>query len=537
MIPKPRRTKKRWRFLQPLALALLASVAVAKPASRTGSPRRYHLFVPDDLGGPAPAILLLHASGRNGESLIEGWRGLAQKEKIILVAPEAIDGAEWDYAKDSPDFLNAVLEQVGTQYPIDKRRIYLFGNSAGAVYALYLSIVESEYFAATAVHSGALPPSDFRLIGFAPRKIPIAIWEGSNDTFFPPALVQATRDAFQYRHFTVEFHELKGRDHDYFAVAGVVNKVAWQFLREMKLEREPKLLRLAQLLHPALRVGLPNQTQQNMDIELTPHDFNLSIWTRAQPYLDDPLPQLIASIPQLRGLEPSSSQGGLAELLRHSSEGCVELLNKTPNLISREDVTVKFGSRGPVSNEHFDFLVLRHENAADGEVTLEEYRTDNTGAAKPVLSRGGANAWVMFHPGNLDESRFRYLGRQAMNGHSTAVVGFTQIPDRVKYPGHVTFGDSTIPVLFQGIAWIDESTFRIVRIRTDMLVPRPDIYLSMLSRDVLFSEVRIQASEISESFWLPEEVDIIWDFEGQTVSQKHRYTEYHLYHSKSKIIM
>jgi len=56
-----------------------------------------------------------------------------------------------------------------------------------------------------------------------------------------------------------------------------------------------------------------------------------------------------------------------------------------------------------------------------------------------------------------------------MDGHATVVLGFAQIPDKVKFPGEVTFLDASLPVLFQGIAWIDESDFRIVRLRTDLL--------------------------------------------------------------------
>jgi hypothetical protein len=53
------------------------------------------------------------------------------------------------------------------------------------VYALYLSIVESEYFAATAIHAGALLESNLKLIDFAKRKLPISIWVGTVDASFP----------------------------------------------------------------------------------------------------------------------------------------------------------------------------------------------------------------------------------------------------------------------------------------------------------------------------------------------------------------
>jgi poly(3-hydroxybutyrate) depolymerase len=544
MDAKPHRRKALRRFLIGVLFALVSSPGFARgDLNQTetlqfgGATRSYHVFAPGGLTGPAPVILLLHGSGHSGRSLIDPWQGVARKEKIILVAPDAIDPAEWDCLKDSPDFLHAVLERVGSKISIDKRRVYLFGHSAGAMYALYLSIVESEYFAATAIHAGALMESDFRLIDSAQRKTPISIWAGTNDSFFPLAMARATRDAFNSCRFSVQLHEMKGHDHDYYGVAGSVNKDAWQFLKENKLDKDPNFMTLAQILHPVQRTSSLNNASQNADAKLIPQDFNHSVWERAKSYVDDSLPELVVNIPELRGLEPARDQERLGKILERTSNGCVDLLGKTPNLISRENVIVKFGTRGPNTKEQFDYLVLRHENEANGSVTLEEYRTSKTGAAAPVISRGSANAWVLFHPGNLNESRFRYMGHQILNGRATAVVGFSQIPEKAKFPAQVAFEGTTIPILFQGIAWIDESNFRIVRLRTDMLAPRPDIYLQTLTREVLFSEVRIQADETTESLWLPEEVEVIWNFRGETVRQLHRYSDYHLYHAKSKIVM
>jgi poly(3-hydroxybutyrate) depolymerase len=106
-----------------------------------GENRVCYVFVPAGLTAPAPALLLLHGSGHNGMSLIEPWRGLAQKEGVILVAPDSSDSTKWDFRKDSLDFLHAVLEEIESKHAVDRRRVYLFGHSAGAMYALYLSVV------------------------------------------------------------------------------------------------------------------------------------------------------------------------------------------------------------------------------------------------------------------------------------------------------------------------------------------------------------------------------------------------------------
>jgi len=489
------------------------------------------VFTPSGLATPTPVLLLLHGSGHDGMSLINLWQGLAQTEGIILVAPDSTDPADWDYGKDSPDFLHAVLEEVESTYAVDSQRVYLFGHSTGAVYALYLSTVESEYFAATAIYEGSLPSSNFKLIASAQRKIPISIWVGTGDISFPLPQVRATRDAFSARGFTVELHEISGHNQNYDAIAGEVNGAAWQFLKTNKLGRDPDFQALAQLLYPFSKIDSPSQS--NGDMELTPQSFDREVWARAKPYLDDPLPQLTVNIPELRTLDPAPDQQPLAELLKKTSAKTLDLLKRMPNVISHESVVTKVEPRGPTWHEKFEYLVLRHE--ALGEVMLEEYRIDKAKTGAAPLSQGSANAWVMFYPGNLVESRFRYLGRQRIDGHSTVVLAFAQIPDKVKFPGQVNVRGTSVPVLFQGVAWIDESDFRIVRLRTDLLAPRPDFSLRTLTSEVRFSEVRVP--ELKDPLWLPQEAKITWDFKRQVMQELHRYSDFRLYRSKVKIVM
>jgi poly(3-hydroxybutyrate) depolymerase len=66
----------------------------AKPQKETlnfsGKKRTYYVFAPPGLTAPAPWLLLLHGSSHDGMSLIDPWKGLAQKEGLILVAPDSI---------------------------------------------------------------------------------------------------------------------------------------------------------------------------------------------------------------------------------------------------------------------------------------------------------------------------------------------------------------------------------------------------------------------------------------------------------------
>src|SRR5262249_26128432 len=120
-----------------------------------GKKRVYYLYVPDNVAAKPPLIVTLHGSGRDGLSLVEKWKDIADQEGFILAGPNAIDPAKWSSTDDSADFLREIVEQLKNRYSVDPKRVFLFGHSAGAVYALDLSMSQSEYFAATAVHAGS----------------------------------------------------------------------------------------------------------------------------------------------------------------------------------------------------------------------------------------------------------------------------------------------------------------------------------------------------------------------------------------------
>lgn len=203
--------------------------------------RSFYLFAPESVkvGTPAPLIVLLHGSGHNGLSLIDKWKDLAAKEGIIIVGPDSMDPAQWASPVDGPDFLHDLVENIKSKYTIDARRVYMFGHSGGAVFALYMSLFESQYFAATAVHAGALRKQD-PAISLAKRKTPIAIFAGTRDRFFPLEDVRGTRDDLNKQGFAVELTEVPGHDHNYYEIASKINQSAWEFLKKHQLNEDPQ---------------------------------------------------------------------------------------------------------------------------------------------------------------------------------------------------------------------------------------------------------------------------------------------------------
>ncbi len=237
-----------------LTLLLLSVVSVSSVSSvakdditkelikSNGKTRAYYLYVPPTVttSSPAPLIVTLHGSGRNGITLVEKWKDYAKKEGIILAGPDASNSQGWSAPQDGPDFLRDLVEELKTKYPINPRRVYLFGHSAGACFAIHMSLMESQYFAAAAIHAGALRSErEFDLVKLPKRKIPISIQVGDSDAFFPLKEVRATRDALQEAGFPVDLIEIKNHDHFYYGSAAKFNQTAWEFLKKYELPEDP----------------------------------------------------------------------------------------------------------------------------------------------------------------------------------------------------------------------------------------------------------------------------------------------------------
>jgi len=205
--------------------------------------RTFYLFVPETTKPveALPMLVLLHVSGHNGLSLVESWKDLASKEGLVLAGPDSNDPSRWTSDNDGPNMIHDLVETVKSRCPIDPRRVYLFGHSAGAVYAIKMSLMESEYFAASAVHAGSFRErKEFEVISRATRKIPLAIWVGTADQYFSLKSIRETRDALVGRGFPFEVTEVPGHDHNYYDLAQRINEAAWQFLKKYRLPTDQR---------------------------------------------------------------------------------------------------------------------------------------------------------------------------------------------------------------------------------------------------------------------------------------------------------
>lgn len=207
------------------------------------------LCLPAETKPGMPVLLLLHGSGGSGGGIAALWEEFAAREGIILVAPDSLRNDGWHLKDDSPDFLRAIVNGVQTRAGADRRRLYLFGQSGGAVYALTLAMLESRYFAAVAVHAGGWrSPAEFKAMELAQRKIPLKIIVGDRDQYFSVSSLHRTQDALISSGFPMELEVVPGQHHEFTAqIAPAIEGSAWRFLAPLTLRENPVFVQYPQL--------------------------------------------------------------------------------------------------------------------------------------------------------------------------------------------------------------------------------------------------------------------------------------------------
>jgi poly(3-hydroxybutyrate) depolymerase len=202
-----------------------------------GVKRTYAAYAPPS-ESPRPLVILLHGSGWSGRAMVERWKDLAKREGIVVAGPDATDRNRWQPPHDSPDLLRDLVQELKPQH-IDLRRIYLFGYSAGAVFALYMAPLESEYFAAAATHAGAYGgEADLGYLDTATRRIPLLLSVGTKDDLFPQSVFVATVKRLERAGFPVQTSLVAGGRHSY-QLSGEINERAWKFLQQHHLATDP----------------------------------------------------------------------------------------------------------------------------------------------------------------------------------------------------------------------------------------------------------------------------------------------------------
>ena len=273
-------------------------------------------------------------------------------------------------------------------------------------------------------------------------------------------------------------------------------------------------------------------------------------YKRAEPITQWPLKKVLHHIPELKGLKPATDQRQLPEVLRGVSANLQKFVVNFVDTSAVENIdeaeTPPYGT-GPARyampftrhlRQEYSYLILRRQEEG-GAFNLVEYRTGlgRQNERRQKLSRdfiktaGFAAMPLFFGPLQQPWSRFRYLGRQKVDGADTEVVAFAERVESKAVMGHFLLSGKSVPLLVQGVAWIRPGDDQILQMRTDLLAAIPP--LTKMTAVIHLAETRF--ADNPTALWLPKEVEVKVDYGGYEFANRHTYSGYRMFRANSVI--
>lgn len=261
--------------------------------------------------------------------------------------------------------------------------------------------------------------------------------------------------------------------------------------------------------------------------------------TEVQSVVTQPVPALVTAVPELKGLEPATSQDELPSILEKTGENVRDFFTGFQNTVSREQVREeRLSKEGKVKDfQDLRFQYLLVSQPQQGRLELQEYRTNSHGDPTAptgldsgfMLTSGFASASLLFHPLYQAGARFRYLGRETLDGKPMYVVAFAEMPDKAQMIERFNTNDGSVLVVFQGLAWIDANSYKIVRLRTDLLKPETKLRLQRQTTEITYDPV--QFKQMASTVWLPSDVAVTVQWAGKTFRNTHHYSDFKLFNT------
>jgi len=222
-------------------------------------------------------------------------------------------------------------------------------------------------------------------------------------------------------------------------------------------------------------------------------------YTKVKSMLTESPQDLIKAMPEIKGIRMASDQDELKVVLKKVGEGVESFFENFPNTVSLERVHQELlGKNGKVASsldQDFQYLLLAQPDKWG--VGIEEHRATAQGKSRALggldkglmLTAGFASISLFFHPAYQNGASFRYLGRQSLDGKDLYVIAFAQDPQTAQRTERFKTDEGSTSILIQGLAWIDPTTFQIVRLRTDLLAPQPKVRLRRQTTEIQYKEV------------------------------------------------
>jgi thiol-disulfide isomerase/thioredoxin len=239
-------------------------------------------------------------------------------------------------------------------------------------------------------------------------------------------------------------------------------------------------------------------------------------------------------------VEFAANQSELEPLLKRVGENVEKFVSSLPNILAKEHITqARLRPSGKVADrleQDVDYMLFLSPDPTGGR--WKEERSDRKG--KPVrlkrlsgvsfITSGYAMHCLLFSPKVRQTSNYRYVGKQSSTPFSH-MVAFAQDPDKGALAATFSMSGIKVPMLMEGLAWVDPQSFQITQMRTDLLDPPLQFGVARVTTQTVYGEQRFLSTDLP--LWLPKEVVVKVVYAGTTFQTYHRYDDYRLFTVRS----
>ena len=145
------------------------------------SGRDVHVYAPSNLADNSPLLLSFHGMDQdpNYQQSNTHWEAVADTAGFVVAYPRGATGySTWDISGDQDTkWITQIIDQLATDYKIDKKRVYMSGFSMGGMLSYHAMGKIADKIAAFAPCSGYLMMG----AGTAQRPVPIFHTHGTSD--------------------------------------------------------------------------------------------------------------------------------------------------------------------------------------------------------------------------------------------------------------------------------------------------------------------------------------------------------------------
>ncbi len=192
------------------------------------------------------------------------------------------------------------------------------------------------------------------------------------------------------------------------------------------------------------------------------------------------------------------------------------------------------GVPGPADVRSFDYIVsVSHD--AQGGFQMQEYRNGGivhsqqfpSGIRTANLSEHG----LIFHPLLAPGFHFTCEGLGEWKGHPTWLVQFEEKKNDLNPFRSYVINGFSYPLQLTGRAWIDASTYQVLRLESDLLKPVEKIHLTREHIAIEFASVKFRTG--NQQLWLPQTAELYVEWNGHRFYRRHSFSNFKVFSTDS----